>query len=153
MTTDRPWSLTLSTESRGDYEALVVCCLPLGDLGIESLVEEVTDLYGREEGQRWCRARAEEYARCLLNALRMHMPAAELIVHVEASDDPQKIRVVIPGGDADVVGREAELTDRVVAIRRRTRTSWLEGLQTTMASLRRLEEVADAGSPASAAPS
>ena len=42
---------------------------------------------------------------------------------------------------------------RVVAIQQRTRTSWLEGLETTMVSLRRLEDLADARSLASAAAS
>jgi hypothetical protein len=121
-----------------------VCCLSLPQLGIEALVEEVTKLYGADEGRRWYRSRAEEYVRCLLNALRMHLPSTELIVHVEESDDTQKVRVVIPGAsDADGVNREMELTDRVVAIRQRAWVSWLEGLQTTMESLRRLEEYAD----------
>ena len=137
------WSFTASTQSRPDDDALVVCCLAPSTLGIDSLVGEVAELCGEDEGRRWLQARAEEYGGRLLEALRIHLPTIELIVHLE-EDGPETTRVVVSSQDApDPAQREAELADRVAAIRRRTWLAWWESLQITMAALRRLNEPFD----------
>jgi hypothetical protein len=131
------WSHTVSTQPQAADDALVVCCLSLRLLGIDALVDEVTELCGEEEARRWSRARATEYADRVLDALNLHLPAAELIVHVEDAEATEKVRVILSG---DAHGRELELHDRVDAIRRRTWLLWWESLQLTMAALRHLEE-------------
>jgi hypothetical protein len=135
------WTYTACTPSRPDDDALVVCCLSPSLLGIDALVEEVVARCGEEEGQRWQRARAEEYGSRLLDTLRMHMPTAELIVHLEEDDTLEKVRVIVADQHAaDPARRQAELIDRVGAIRQRTWLEWWNGLQTTMVQLRHLDE-------------
>lgn len=137
------WSFTVSTEPRPDGEALIVVCLAPSRLDIGALTDEVAELCGEEEGGRWQHARAEEFGSRLLEALRVHLPTAEVIVHLE-DDGPETLRVVVSGhDDADPSRREAELADRVMAIRRRTWLAWSESLELTMAALRRLNEPFD----------
>ncbi len=145
MSAPARWSFTTSTQSRPDDDALVVCCLSPSLLGIEPLVQEVAALCGKEEGERWHRARAEEYGARLLDTLRLHLPTAELIVHIEEDDTLERVRVVVSNDAADPSDREAELMDRIAAIRERTWLCWWEGLQLTMARLRNFE--ADHTSP------
>lgn len=140
MSVSAPWSFTTSTQSRPDDDALVVCCLSPSLLGIDPLVQEVAALCGEEESERWHRARAEEYGARLLDTLRLHLPTAELIVHLEEDDTLEKVRVVVSNDAADPAQREAELIDRISAIRERTWLGWWEGLQLTMARLRNLDD-------------
>jgi hypothetical protein len=142
-----PWSFTASAEAAGSEDALIVCCLPLTALGIDDMVEEVTVRCGDEEGRRWCLARAEEYATSLVNALRLHLSGAELIIHVEDDDaTAERLQIhVPPAGDPSMAAlREAELADRVQAIRKRTWLTWWQGLNRTMADLRKLERLESA---------
>lgn len=134
----RPWSFTTSTPARDAQDALVVCRVPLATLGIDDLIEEVTERCGEEEGRRWQYARAEEYATSLANALRMYIASAELIVHVDEDAGDERVQVLLtPTGDpADATRREIEVVDRVQAIRKRT---WLTWWQDTVGCLRNLE--------------
>ncbi|MGD9765783.1 MAG: hypothetical protein AB7V27_18970 [Candidatus Binatia bacterium] len=140
-TPTRPWSFTTSVEPREANDMMIVCSLPMSALGIDDFADEVAERSGDEEGRRWQHARAEEYATGLVNALHLHLSAAELIVHVEEANTKERVQVLFPARlePSEVALREAEVADRVRAIRTRTWLTWFENLRRTVDSLRELE--------------
>ena len=140
MITSLRWSYTARTAPRPEQDAIVVCSLSLSRLGVDRLAEEVGELCGMAEARRWHRSRAEELGARLLDALGTHLPCAEVIVHVDDQDHPERVRVLM--SEDTYPERASELADRVEAIRGRTCAAWREGLQLTLTSLRRLDEPA-----------
>jgi hypothetical protein len=137
----RPWSYTASSPPRDAQDLLVVCHVPLGTLGIDDLVDEVVDRCGDGEARTWQHARAEEYGKSLLSALRMHISNAELMVHLDEEPGPGRVQVMVtPTGDpAEAARREVEVLDRVEAIRKRAWLTWWQSLRDTVNGLRALE--------------
>lgn len=137
----RPWSFTASSPPRDAQDVLVVCRVPLGTLGIDDLVDEIVERCGEEEGRQWHYARAEEYGKSLVNALRMHISNAELMVHLDEDAGKERIQVIVtPTGDpTEAARREVEVVDRVEAIRKRAWLTWWQSLRETVYELRALE--------------
>lgn len=133
------WSCTASTEPHDDDKVLVIYRLPLSRLGIEDLSAEVAARCGRAEAVRWQRARVREHVTNLREQLRLHLTAAEFIVHAEEGAAQARLQVIatVPSGDAHETARlEREVADRVEAIAQRAWTTWYEGLCLSIATLR-----------------
>ena len=140
--TAAPWSFTIATEPCASDEAMVVYALPLRALGIDDLIAVAVQRAGPAEGRRWGRARAQEYATRLRDALRRYLSTAEVIVHVAEHGESERLQVTLDpkAGSPESSTLAEDLASRVDAIRKRTWVTWHEGLRATEAALAALEE-------------
>ena len=139
------WSFTTVGEPSGAHEALIVCALSVASLGLDDLAATVAAAEGDDEAVAWRRARAQEFALRLRDALAHRLSDAELMIHVQEGVGADLVRIIPIGRDDDSVVVESELAERVEAIRERAWAIWSEQLRITTRALYESPETGASG--------
>jgi hypothetical protein len=123
------WSFTTVSEPSGAHDALIVCALSVASLGLDDLAATVAAAEGSDEAVAWRRARAQEFALRLRDALAQRLSNAELMIHVQEGVGADLVRIILTRRDDDSAAVENELAERVEAIRDRAWAVWSEQLR------------------------